>query len=309
MITRKMTKSKITTILSLLCICTILSIVCDSYTGYRKNKAIIYSPHRLLQDDYDRPVMHTFYQASQTGTGMKMEDDRRMLEIWMEAWDAAGWETKVLVLDDAKEHPDYDLYYHDLDQNANDDYNKLCYLRWLAMTVEGGGWMCDYDVFPMPTSHEFQPIKLNPAKEGENYRLPFQGKFTVYEYTRDGGVPSLMSGSKEEWNRMTNLILERSYQERIHSDMYALMDIHQQDPKSFIMVDKVVKGYLPMRELEVTRRTCNMFFKHMAIHMSHFAISTGKESGRLPTDLGASARPQVAMDFIKHYIAVCQTSI
>lgn len=253
------------------------------------------------QDQQDnRPIMHVFFQATQTGTGMNSEDDRRMLEIWREAWNAAGWETQILVLDDAKRHPDYDKYAHDLETNANDDYNKLCYLRWLAMSAKNtGGWMCDYDVFPMPT--QTNDFLGNPEM------LPFDGKFTVYEYTREGGVPSLLSGNAQEWNRMAKHILDRSYSDEIQSDMFALMDIYKKNPKedSFIMMDKVIKGYLPMREMEVTRRTCQMFRNHMAVHMSHYSITTGRETGRLSLDLGASARPQVAMDFIKDWIAVC----
>ena len=38
----------------------------------------------------------------------------------------------------------------------NEEYEKMCYFRYLAMAEVGGGWMSDYDTLPMQllgTSH------------------------------------------------------------------------------------------------------------------------------------------------------------
>lgn len=60
--------------------------------------------------------------------------------------------------------------------------------------------MADYDTFPLP--HESgKPFVREPYD-----KLPNHGRFTVYEFTGGGGVPSLVSGSAEEWDRMLELI-------------------------------------------------------------------------------------------------------
>ena len=75
--------------------------------------------------------------------------------------------------------------------------------------------MCDYDTFP---------LHITPA-EGMN--LPHDGKFAAYE----SSVPSLLSGSEQEWRRMTNLFTsllttDQGNGERHVTDMRLLDDIH-----------------------------------------------------------------------------------
>ena len=275
----------------------LLSLLFVGYWSYEGNNNV--SMRRNLDvsgtKTLKRPVMHTFYQRT-TLTGMTDVDDRHLLEAWREGWHAAGWDTKILTLDDAKKHDKFESYEKTLTENTFDTYNELCYVRWLAMAANGGGWMCDYDVFPIPTSSE-----LN--REGRD--LPYKGKLTVYEYTRDGGVPSLVSGTAEEWERVALLLIDKSFDKSIASDMYALIDLHHSDPENFVLANKVLKGHFAMKEKEVRESMCRAWGDFMAIHISHYAVSVGKESGRLHKDMQPRHRPKIASEWMSEWINVC----
>lgn len=72
------------------------------------------------------------------------------------------------------------------------EYNRMCFLRWLAMSHVGGGWFADFDTVPL------RP----PQKDDE--ALGHTEKFHLYHRFR---VPSLVSGSRQEWERMAFLLL------------------------------------------------------------------------------------------------------
>merc|ERR1719469_1440902 len=79
-------------------------------------------------------------------------------------------------------------------------------------SLDNGGWMSDYDTFPLQIRHTLT-------------RLPNNGRFT----SNQRHVPSLISGSQPEWNRMVKLLFA-SYQSHTNtfwSDMRALEDIHK----------------------------------------------------------------------------------
>ena len=85
------------------------------------------------------------------------------------AWTDAGWETRVLTLEDAKRSPEFKNVNRRIDRiprGGNAEYERLCYLRYLAMNAVGGGWMSDMDTVP---------TRLSP-----DIGLPNAGRFTVY---------------------------------------------------------------------------------------------------------------------------------
>ena len=71
-------------------------------------------PSRILSEE--RPVMHTFYHKIEKEhyyhghkrTGMSDDDDLRLIKAWEEAWQQAGWDTRVIGLKEAMEHPEFD---------------------------------------------------------------------------------------------------------------------------------------------------------------------------------------------------------
>ena len=238
-------------------------------------------------------VMYTFYEPSTA-------DEKNLLQSWENAWNAVGWETRVLNLQDSRKHPDYDKYKQPLDVNTNGVYEKLHYLRWLAMaSTQKGGYMCDYDVFPIPTKIEF----LRPTRKGDT--LPNNGTLTVYEFTLTGGVPSLVSGSPDEWDRLAHLLIEKSFDTKINNDEQALMSVKRDDRWSFILGGKVLKGHVALKEKVLTEDYCEMWFGFAAVHFNNFAIEKGVESGRLPAGSGASSRPAVAAAWMEEWNALC----
>ena len=129
-------------------------------------------------------------------TGMSDENDDELLEFWKSSWLAAGWEPKVLGLADAKRHPRYDEYELELKAMRLDDFGKISLRRYLAMATTGG-WMCDYDAFPI---RDFRNQGLEP--------LPYQGKFALY------GVVSatLALADAENWEVTLRALLDNAKQ-------------------------------------------------------------------------------------------------
>lgn len=248
-------------------------------------------------DDGRRPVMRTFYgrlRNDDRNTGMNDVADRRLLEEWHASWRAAGWDTKVLTMSDVVSHPDFEEFDRTLNENVDNAYDRLCFLRWLAMSsVEGGGWMSDYDVIPLPTERRQDTV------------LPHDGRLTVYEYTLDGGVPSLVSGSAEEWYRVARLLLRKSTDPDVGSDMFALIWYHHNEPGSYKVVNKVIKGHVPLSGRITGKKMCSAFKGNIAIHFSHAAIRAGVTKGLLDKNIGPESRAQVSTEWIKNWINLC----
>jgi hypothetical protein len=153
---------------------------------------------RALQAEVNdkRPIMHTFYysipKSEGRSTGMSEQDDEKLLLEWKNFWALAGWRPKVLGLNTAKQHPFYDEFVQALEGMPFGFYDKLCFIRWLAIAQAGGGFMSDYDTFPL---HDFLADGMN---------LPNTGNFTMYENL----VPSVVSASDKEYLRIAKLMVE-----------------------------------------------------------------------------------------------------
>lgn len=248
-----------------------------------------------------RPVINTFFQRidpSKKGTGMSDEADQAMLDLWSDAWRAAGWEPRILDLSDAKKHPNYDKYSTDLEavpmhgqsgKGTNKVYNQLCFLRWLAMAAAGGGFMCDYDVLPLRHADDVDTT-------GE---LPEGGAFTVYSalmawYGPYAGTPAFMSGSAEEWDRMANAILANGLQhpsKPLWTDMFALRDL-----PGYLLRDEVVE---PPRAYSETGGCKKIEWKR-AVHFSHEAIGRMLKEGETMED-----RPSIIRNFMNKWSVDC----
>lgn len=108
-----------------------------------------------------------------------------LVYLWKERWERQGWEAVVLDRNDAQKHPDWARMATAFDRLPTVNgkpYEFACYIRWLAMEVVGGGWMCDYDVIP----YDFKP---RPPTE----------RLTLWN---GGACPCLVSGSAAEYRRL-----------------------------------------------------------------------------------------------------------
>ena len=220
------------------------------------------------------PVIYTFYSPKLNVKGEKKDDGYehdKLVHVWKTLWKEAGWDPKVLTLDDAKKHPDF-VKYSDILLNSiyphlcDQCYDTLCFLRWLAMAAHGsGGWTSDYDTFPMGITVE------------TGINLPNNGRFTSYQVH----IPALMSGSAEEWERVSHLVLDQVAigKEGHLSDMMALKYVHDDDPESVLFEQRVFYGY-PYKVNTIDKSNivdCGILSEKniWAIHLSH--ASTEKD--------------------------------
>ena len=215
-----------------------------------------------------RPIMHTFYEESDAG-------EKDLLELWKQAWDEAGWDTVVLDLEDAQKHPYYGEMFSVIDPLWGMTYNGLCYYRWLAMAASGGGWMSDYDLFPTNF----------PKEEGFMENLPNGGNFSSFE----AHVPSLMSGSDDEWLRVTKLLIDALKEDRVESpfksDMLTFKQLKVEgihDVQFDVPEYNLMKGYMYKKRGEVD---CKNVDASHAIHFSHYQTLLAYETSTLPYNL------------------------
>jgi len=214
-----------------------------------------------------RGVMHTFFQPLQRRPAGQLQ----LLQVWEEAWKAAGWETRVLSLADARRHAEFEAFSARVWQvplESNPQYDYLCYVRYMAMEAAGGGWMSDMDVLPVSI----------PRGLG----LPHAGRFTVYERF----IPSLMSASAAEWRRMRELMVDvgvakRKTRTKQFSDMHALNELHQRAEVPYVPMWLVASGSGFAREMNSSGVVCAAYADVLAAHMSHSALNKlGLRGGR-----------------------------
>ena len=271
-----------------------------------------------------RPIMYTFYQptaniwGNKKGTGMTDQADSALLQLWTDEWSHMGWEPIILSLHDAKKHSRFHEYYQKVQQIplrgldgltvVNQEYNQLCYLRWLAMAAatadatnnttkttsvarHGAFFMSDYDVLPIRPVEEEDDSIMDP-------------KFTVYSTGKEGrGVPCLMSGSSAEWERMAWLLLDNAMQHLDHYnwvDMLALMDlVGEYIPRKTVLDATALLTGQPWTSLE-----CDLLRDRKAIHFSHYSIHHGvTRAGEEVLD-----RPKIAQHVLQVFHTTCETN-
>jgi len=243
--------------------------------------------------------MYTFYQridSDQKETGMNDIQDEQMLALWQHEWNAIGFDTQVLTVQHAQQHASYKDYYRQLQQiplegksKKNRMYNEYCYLRWLAMSVVGGGWMSDYDVFPLSFPTE-KKIPNNPFSL-PNKELPNNGQLTIYSRTESGGgIPCLVSGYAKEWDRVAMEMLQNAKSHEndenlvLWSDMFALMDMQKQNAAVYMSTNNVIPGQFVLNGIEVTQKDCHEHRERIAIHFSHSSLRLGNLDNILTND-------------------------
>jgi len=137
-----------------------------------------------------RPTIYVFSElplATENNTAFRM---------WDAAWSSAGFHTKLLTLENAREHNEFEKYttslghiftHHQLEET------KSRFYRYLAMSTIGGGLLADIDVFPLwPLSYGIKRSLISEATT----------KFTVRCGSALKPSSCLLSGSTQEWNRI-----------------------------------------------------------------------------------------------------------
>lgn len=249
----------------------------------------------------DRPVIFTFYDPidEQDHTGMTAQDDQKLIESWSQTWHEVGWDPRVLSSEVAKQHPDFQAFHAMLQGLPFRKFDTACFYRWLAMAVVKGGWLSDYDTFPLG--------RVQWNGNGNPEFLPHDGALTVHEKSKNGGVPSLVSGNGDEWYRLAKAQAEnaRSHSAQSHwSDMKAMQDLFQQsDGKFYLMTENVVMGDAMLRTKSIDRDLCKWLQAKYAVHFSHYSMH---RSGRFKDGFeGARNRARVGREWILEYRQTC----
>jgi len=234
---------------------------CSKYTTTDEDKVAVVT---------GRPIMHTFYHSIDSMG--KMED--AVLDLWTEEWTNAGFDTKVLNLVDAKKHPDFkEIEQIMIPLHGSTGYNAICFYRWIAMAISGGGWMSDHDTFPANF----------PMNEGID--LPNGGKFTSFQ----AHIPALMSGSAVEWDRVSKLLIDaipRVAENIVTSDMHAF-DVLQKEGSAGVIFMKPYIRYVQEGFIYDSPRVvnCHKMSIVRAVHISHALSHQAIRDGLYPIEV------------------------
>lgn len=253
-----------------------------------------------------RPIIYTFFEwvhpfDRDADTEIPDEAEEALIREWKAAWRAFGWEPKVLSLKDARIHPSYTDFYRRINeipmQNLKGERsvkNQFSFLRWLAVAAVGGGYMCDYNVFPL--SHAPKTMDL-----------PYEGNFAIY-CEQSGpdttAAPCFMSGSAKEWTRMAFLLMihakENEALEASWSDTLALFHLHNHAAtETYTVHDSVFEGRVefptnPEKESELICQ--NMMDKHairFPLRLFH-------------SETAVTARPAIIRRFLDSWSKTCK---
>mmetsp|Transcript_14986 Transcript_14986/g.23032 ORF Transcript_14986/g.23032 Transcript_14986/m.23032 type:complete len:355 (-) Transcript_14986:7-1071(-) len=235
--------------------------------------------------DENRPVMHTFYTPLGGNHDQISRHDASILATWKHAWYQAGWNPRVLRLEDAKKYPKFDEMYDAVNSMKYNKYETWCYMRYFAMAAIGGGYMSDYDTIP-----------LNFIAEKKYRELPNNGNFTTFSYH----IPALLSASDSEWGRVGQRLVEEGVKRNnipvTFSDMLALQRLLGK--KEVIAAGPKVYGIFPKGfQKKDGKLYCNILSLYRAIHVSHESLYREKR----PINL----RPEIMADIMQQYHTDC----
>lgn len=218
-----------------------------SYSSY---SATNYVSKSSITNKQHRPIMHTFFEPVEGGCcGMSEEGHDRLLQGWKRAWEERGWETRILTQKDAEQHIHFNVLTERLTELGISVYNQRCYWRWLAMSVVGGGWMTDYDTFPITLDGE----------SALDIERDLGGGFKSYAMA----VPCLIHASQTEW-------------ERIYQLMFTLMPRNRGGPR--------ISDMLSLRDVASTFGTDSMTVWDNQLAKHAFTKDTGSNNGQLIMD-------------------------
>jgi len=274
----------------------VATLVPDSILGKDHTKIDYYNAINASLEGCYPPVMYAFFEmayddkASQEKVNVDVEE-------WKKAWKSAGWRPVILSLQDAKRHPKFNEFKEALDGSADKDieYEKMCFYRWLAVAISGGGFMADIDTYP---------LHIDPNNY-RNHNLPNNGKFTSHCWK----APCLVSGSEAEWNRVIPLMINslKKHNDEQWSDMFAMQEV--------MLLGQIIRemGHANIHEVhnpallgndsnnDGVKKACDASKDRLVMHFSHYSCDfvkfCHKERGAVLTKWLANWRRHCALKF------------
>lgn len=191
---------------------TIVFLIVYKYDNTRRERSrIIKETDDEEKDLNGKPTIYTY--IDETKPQLHLE------EVWTESWNNAGWNTKILNMEDSSKHPDFEKMNYKLDDFGIDWIPKQSFYRFLAMaTIPNGGFFAELNVFPLSNASRVMGSNL--------LSLPNDGSFTCYDESA-----SILSGSFDEWNRILDLL----YNKMNWNAFLTLRRINFMDDSSFIL--------------------------------------------------------------------------
>jgi len=177
--------------------------------GLLSRVAIVWSL-LLLYQATSRPVVHTYYEDLDLDWGI---NHTYALELWKEKWYKAGWEPIVLTRQNAEQSPFWK------DELSGNHWPHVLLHKWMTM-ADRGGYMCDYDVYPL-------------APPPTTIELSNDDALLVHQTL----APTMVSGSAMAWRVMTQSLIEHfKVSKGFWTDTLALHDLrsHVQERRDFV---------------------------------------------------------------------------
>ena len=277
-----------------------------------------------------RPIMHTFFDTLEAKAdvvnraGMTDDSHQKLIDVWSKSWQDAGFDTRVLTKEDAMKHPEFEWHHKKLLELGVNDYNQLCFWRWIAMAAikdecQDGGWMSDYDTFPLSlTAEEALEIEMIPGFKS---------------YSKH--VPNLIHSDSEHWIKLLRKLVrppdmvrrnqDQTLPERQKSlvtDMLALKDVTKVDENGdFVDRDTGITvfeyestGMIYTRDETSGNLVidCEQGMKNKVSHLSHGecrrALDAGTYTpleGEVNEDNYVDRRPEAAIKMIEDFHSTC----
>lgn len=244
-----------------------------------------------------KPVIFTFYDVHRSE--IRLEDDLELIQAWARSWHEIGWDPRVLDISVARRHPEFATYDGYLQQVPFHKVERICFYRYLAMGIAGGGWLSDFDTFPLKAA--------TFSGAGDPSFLPNGGELTVHQKSDAGGVPSLISGNSNEWFRLAKAHVDNALTHNAEShwsDVKALEDLFLRSGGSFYKLgDSVVMGATMLRDTVLSRDACIRLQDKLVIHFSRSSIHlAGKGNSG---EEGAKNRAPVRRSWLLQYRQAC----
>ena len=187
-----------------------------------------------------RPNVFAFYVKRQRNLE---ENDDSLIKSWRQSWQLAGYNPRVLTVEDAAQHSQFGQYSGAIDAIlATSSVHKpgelkSCYLRYLAMNVVGGGMMVDLDTHPKNLAMEANVTIPDKLTSYCNFDTPDPKDNWVKQVETQNGLPCAVVASSAEWLRVGKLmgwVAKLHMDQRVWTDAHALQFLANYDEVNFV---------------------------------------------------------------------------